>query len=190
MDKIYLIHGWGGSNSSEGWFGWLKREAKKKNFLVVCYNMPNTDAPKIEEWVGYMQNKINEEDLNEKTYFIGHSIGCQSVLRYLETLNPKTKVGGAVLIAPWMKLDMNTINEEGEEVIEIARPWMETPINFNKIKKHTKNFLAVFSDNDPYVEINQVEEFKKNLNAKTIVKHNEEHFNETQEIPEIFDLIK
>ena len=32
MKKIYLIHGWGGSDSSAGWFGWLKEKAKEKGF--------------------------------------------------------------------------------------------------------------------------------------------------------------
>ncbi len=53
MKKIYLIHGWGGSDSSEGWFGWLKEKAKEKEFEVISFNMPNTDKPVIEEWVGF-----------------------------------------------------------------------------------------------------------------------------------------
>ena len=37
--------------------------------------MPNTANPKIEEWVDYLNSKVDL--LNEETYFIGHSIGCQ-----------------------------------------------------------------------------------------------------------------
>jgi len=187
MKKIYLIHGWGGSDSSEGWFGWLKKKAKEKGFEVISFNMPNTDEPKIEEWVGFLKENVKE--LDEETYFIGHSIGCQAVLRYLETLNSSTKIKGCIFVAPWMELDKNTIEEEGEESVRIARPWMETPINFEKVKEHTNNFLCILSDNDPYVPLSNKKFFEEKLEAKIIVKNNEEHFNETQEIPEILNFI-
>ncbi len=186
--KIYLVHGWGGSDSSEEWFGWIKEKFKKLGIEFISFNMPNTDEPKIEEWVGFL--KENVTSFNNETYFIGHSIGCQTILRYLEILDSEIKISGVVFVAPWMELDKNTIEEEGEEVIEIARPWMETPIDFDKIKRHTSNFLAIFSDNDSYVPLTEVERFKKELGAEIIVKHNEAHFNKTKEIPEILEFVK
>jgi uncharacterized protein len=188
MKKAYLIHGWGGNNSSEVWFGWLKEQLKNEKIEVIAFNMPNTENPKIEEWIPFLQKNI--KDIDQETYFIGHSIGCQAVLRYLETLEPSIKVRGCIFVAPWMELDKNTIEEEGEEVIQIAKPWMETPIDFNKIKKHTKNFLAIFSDNDPYVPLTEIDRFKKELDSKIILKKDEEHFNKTKEIKEIIEFIK
>jgi len=188
MKKVYLIHGWGGSDSSEGWFGWLKEESKKLGIKVISFNMPNTDEPKIEEWIGFL--KENAKDLDEETYFVGHSVGCQAILRYLEILDFGIKIGGVVFVAPWMELDKNTIEEEGEEVVEIARPWMETPIDFDKIKEHTNNFLCILSDNDPYVPLNNKEFFEEKFNAKLIIKNDEEHFNETEKIPEILEFVR
>jgi predicted alpha/beta hydrolase family esterase len=149
--------------------------------------MPNTDEPKIEEWIGFLGENI--KNIDNETYFIGHSIGCQAVLRHIETLPDDVVVGGCILVAPWMELDKNTIEEEGEEVVEIARPWMETPIDFKKIKKHTDKFLAIFSDNDPYVPLSEINLFEKELGAKIVVKNNEEHFNETEKIEEIINFI-
>lgn|SRR3989344_5101653 len=188
MKKVYLIHGWGGSSSSEGWFSWLKKELSKRNFKLVIFDMPNADEPKIEEWVGFLKQNI--KDIDDETYFIGHSIGCQGVLRYLEILKPEIRVGGCVLIAPWMELDKNTIEEEGEEVMDIAKPWMETPIYFDKVRKHTKNFLCIFSDNDPYVPLKEIKKFKKELNARVVIKNNEEPFNDTEKIPEILGFLR
>ena len=142
MKNVYIIHGWEGS-PEEHLHQWLKSELEKKGFNVTVPNMPNPDVPVIETWI----NKIKEiSQVNSSSIFIGHSIGCQAVLRFLETLPAGTKVGGAVLIAPWMRLDENTIKEEGEEAVEIARPWMETPINFAKIKTHCHNITAIFSE--------------------------------------------
>ena len=186
--KVYLVHGWGGSSTSEAWFDWLKKELDDLKIELRIFDMPNTETPVIEEWVGFL--KENVKDLNEGVFFIGHSIGCQGVLRYLETLDSDIKIGGAIFVAPWMELDMNTIEEEGQEAVEISKPWMEIPINFEKVKEHARNFLCILSDDDPYVPMSNEDFFKEKLGAKTIVKHSEEHFNDTKEIPEIIDFLK
>ena len=51
MTKIYLIHGWGGSPSKEGWFGWLDRECEKLGIELVIPEMPDTHYPKIDKWI-------------------------------------------------------------------------------------------------------------------------------------------
>ena len=184
MKKVYVVHGWGGSPSSECWFGWLKRELTKRNIKVDFLEMPNTNNPKIGEWVSYLNNTLKE--LDEQTYFIGHSIGCQAIIRYLEQLPENIKVAGCIFVAGFFNLP----NLKTQEEIKIARPWIETPINFEKINIHTRNFLAFFSNDDPDVPVSDSKLFKKRLGAKIIIKENEEHFNETQDIPEMLDFLK
>lgn len=186
MKQIYLIHGWGGSDSSEGWFGWLKKELKKRDIEIIVFNMPNTEHPKIKDWVNFLKKNIR--NINEETYFIGHSVGCQTILRYLEQLPENIKISGCVFVAGWFNL-LETAYEAEEEK-EIAKPWIETPINLEKAKKHTQNFLAIFSNNDPCVPLSDSELFKRKLNAKIVIKNNEGHFNETQEIKEIIDFVE
>jgi len=182
MKKVYLIHGWGGSATSEGWFGWLKKELDAKGRELIIFPMPNTNNPKIEEWVGLLEQKI--KNIDKETYFVGHSIGCQTIMRYLEKLPEGKKVGGCIFVAGWFNLKGLEKNE-----IDIAKPWLETRINFNKVKKHCNKFLALFSDNDPVVPLSNTKIFREKLGAKVIVKHNEGHFNAVQEIPEIIDFI-
>ena len=185
MKKLYLIHGWGGTPSSEGWFGWLIRECEKRNIKIKIPEMPNTNEPKIEEWVGLLENI---EDTNKETYFIGHSIGAQAILRFLEDLPEEKKIAGAAFVAGWFNLKESAYASSEEKTI--AKPWIETPINHNKIKPHTNNLIAIFSDNDPCVPVSDAELFKQRLNTKIIIKHSEGHFNETQEIPELLNLFK
>lgn len=188
MKKVYLIHGWGGSDSSEGWFGWLKEELRNRGIDIIVFNMPNTNSPKIKEWVSFLEKNIKEKDLNEETYFIGHSIGCQTILRYLERLPENKKIAGAIFIAGWFNLIRECYGSEEEK--KIAKPWIETPINSEKVKKHTENLLAIFSDNDDCVPLSDSKIFKEKLNARIVIKNNEGHFNETQEIKEIIDFIE
>jgi len=151
---------------------WLKEELEKKGFEVIAPQMPNTDYPKIDEWVGFLIKKVNEPD--ENTYFIGYSIGCQTILRYLEKLPKDKKISGALFVAGWFNLKPAAM--EDKEDVEISKPWIETPIDYSKILEHTKNFTAIFSDNDPDVPIEDAELFKEKLGAKIIIQHNKGHF--------------
>lgn len=185
MKKVYLIHGWGGGPESETWFPWLRKELEKRHFYIEIPEMPNTNYPKIDIWIKKL-NQIIKPDKN--TYLIGHSIGCQTILRYLEKLPKNAKIGGAIFVAGWFSL-LESAYEKAEEK-EIAKPWIKTPINFEKIKKHTNNFLAIFSNDDPYIPLSDSELFTEELNAKIVIKHNEKHFNETKKINEIIDFIE
>jgi len=74
--RVFIIHGWGGSPEG-GCLPWLKSELEKNNFEVLAPQMPNTEEPKIEEWVSYLSEFVGEID--ENTCFVGHSIGCRLV---------------------------------------------------------------------------------------------------------------
>ncbi len=141
MKRAIIIHGWGGSPKG-GWIPWLKKELESHGFQVITPQMPHTDFPTIAEWVPYLTKIVGEPD--KETYLIGHSIGCQTILRYLESIDEK--IGGAVFVAGWLTLsELDTPEEK-----EIAKLWVEIPIDFEKIKPKSK-FISIFSDDDPYV---------------------------------------
>jgi len=176
MKKAYLIHMWSG-NPKSVWYPWLKKELEAKGFLVVVPAMPNTDEPKIEEWVGHLKEIVKEVD--EETYFIGHSIGCQAIMRFLETLD--VKVGGLVFVAGFFNLPYLETQEEKD----IAKPWLESPIDTDKIKKMSKKITAIFSDNDPDVLLSDSELFKEKLGAEIIIEHEKGHFDEDSGVMEL-----
>ncbi|QQG42619.1 MAG: alpha/beta hydrolase [Candidatus Giovannonibacteria bacterium] len=166
---VYIIHGWWGY-PKEGWFPWLKKELEKRGFKVFIPKMPETGKPKINTWVSKLRKLAKKADGN--TYFVGHSVGTQAIMRYLEKLPKNKKIGGAIFVAGWTSL---TNLEPGE--IKIAKPWLETKINFAKVKKSAKKFVAVFSDNDLYVPFVQNSKiFKRKLGAKIILEHKKGHF--------------
>ena len=172
--KVIIVHGCGGSSNND-WIPWLKEELKKRDLEVIALDMPDTEKPEIAKWVGFLSLNIKSTDKN--LILVGHSIGCQAILRYLEKTNKK--VEATILVAPWMHLDEQTIKEEGEESIKISKPWMETLIDFNKIRMLSK-FVCIFSDNDPYVPLSDEKLFMKELNAKTIIEKNKGHFNDAR----------
>ncbi|MBW2996796.1 alpha/beta hydrolase [Candidatus Woesearchaeota archaeon] len=172
MKRAIIIHGWDGF-PEEGWFPWLKKELEAKGFEVAVPAMPNAEEPEIDAWVGHLAEQVGTADSD--TFLVGHSIGCQTVLRYLERLEEGVKVGGAVLVAGWMHLKPVVFEEEGAE--DVARPWIDTPIDWEKIRSHCDRFLAVFSDDDPYVPLDDSKIFEEKLGARIIVEKGLQHMN-------------
>ena len=177
--RVFIIHGWEG-NSNKNWFPWIKKELNEKEFDVHVLTMPTPDNPIIKDWVNTLKENISNPD--ENTYFIGHSMGVQTIFRYLETLDKNTKIGGIITVAGFFNLPYLETKEEKN----IARPWLETSIDTNKIKEMTNNIVSIFSDNDPDVSLDETKVFKKKLGSKVIIQKNKEHFTDDK-IPIVID---
>jgi hypothetical protein len=176
--RVFIIHRWE-ANPQSDWYPWLAKKLREQGFLVEVPEMPDTDNPKIEAWTDCIREKVGRCD--ENTFFVGGSIGCQAIMRYLEKLPENEKVGGAVFVAGWFTLS----NIDGEEDRLVSSPWLNLPIDFEKIKKHTKKFTCIFSDNDPYVPAENWEIFSENLGAEIVMENNKGHFTDDDGITEL-----
>lgn len=169
--RVYIIHGWEGY-PEENWFPWLKHELEARGFEVYVPQMPDAKSPRIEKWVPAITRIVINPD--KDTYFIGHSMGCQAIARYLETLPENTKIGGVIFVAGFFKR-LTGLGEEPEyEAVE--KDWLKTPIDLTKIKNHLSHSVAIFSDDDPYVPLDNQDDFRDKLKSKIIVQHKMNHF--------------
>lgn len=184
MKRVFIVHGWGG-NSDEVIHTWLKKELSKKGIAVVSPNMPDTNHPKIDSWVNYLAKQVGKCD--EDTLFFGHSIGCQPIMKYFETLKHTQKAGGAVFLSGWFNLD----NMETDEEKKIAKPWIETPIDFKKVRSVCSDIEVIISDDEPYGFVKEnTATFKKELNARVTIEHGKGHFTESEGVREIPEVLK
>jgi uncharacterized protein len=186
MKTAIIIHGWDGKPKL-GWFAWLEEELKKKGLKVIKPNMPNPEEPEIGAWLKKLSSLVKTAD--KETFFVGHSMGCQTILRFLEKSDFK-KIGGIILVAGFMTLTEFTYTETPEfeeDMRRIAKPWVTTKIDFKKIRDKTDNIVCIFSDNDPFVDLKNSKIFEKELGAKIIIEHNKGHFEEanTKTIPAV-----
>jgi predicted alpha/beta hydrolase family esterase len=180
MKKVIMVHGWDG-NPKNSWFPWLRKKLEEKRFEVIIPAMPDSENPKIEPWV----SKLNEVagKIDEDTFLIGHSIGCQTIMRYLQDQPEGSRVGGIIFVAGFFNLEKDIFETKEEE--EIAKPWLETPIDAEKIKQMANNIIAIFSDNDPDVALSESEVFKEKLGAKIIIEKGKGHFSDDAGIKEL-----
>jgi hypothetical protein len=179
--RVIVAHGWEGY-PEEGWFPWLKRELEKKDFKVAVPQLPEPENPRIQKWVPALEKAVGVPD--EETFFVGHSMGCQAIARYLEKLPKGVKTGGAVFVAGFFK--RLTGLEDDPDVKEIDRHWLTAPLDFKKVKSHLKGSVAIFSDDDPWVPLDNQDDFRKKLGSEIIIEHHKGHF--SGNLNKIFEL--
>lgn len=168
---VFIVHGWDGY-PEEGWFPWLKKELESRGFEVFVPQLPKAEEPRINNWVPALAEAVGAPD--EQTFFVGHSMGCQTIARYLEGLQDGVEVGGAVFVAGFFK---ELSNLEGDDVVRsVVDEWLKTPLDLEKVKGHLMKSVAIFSDNDPYVPLSNRGDFEKVLGSKVVVEHGKGHF--------------
>lgn len=188
--RIFLIHGWGGSPEKD-WFPWFvrmtrdPRPATRDSYECLVPSMPDTDHPVIESWVNHLKQLVRT--LRPTDIFVGHSIGCQTILRYLEKLPEGHKADKVILVAPWLTLT----NLENEEAWNIARPWLHTLIDLRRVPEKANSYTLLFSDNDPFVPLEENKRlFEKWIHPNIKVFHNRGHFTAEDGVTEMPELIK
>ncbi|MDQ5938347.1 MAG: serine hydrolase [Patescibacteria group bacterium] len=173
--RVFLIHGWDGS-PDKGWRPWLKKELEANGFEVQALALPNPRTPELQTWLDHINNSVGQ--LDNQCYFVCHSLGNITILRYLESLAVEKKIGGVVMVAGFCS------NLGYKELASFFpnQGWLD----WDKIKSHCDKFVAIHSDNDPFVSTHYGEElFQKYLGAKYILEHDKKHFGDNDNITEL-----
>ena len=183
--NIYLIPRWAGTIHSD-WYDWMVLEIKLKFHVEIHrFEMPDWDQPDISKSIQFLESEISE--LNENTYFIGHSVGCQAILRFIDQqlkVNKNLKIGGFLFVAGWFEVDKPWLS---------LKPWMKIEnVDFHGISQQINFKKVLISDNDPFTT-----DFLKNkslwyeyINAGVNIYHNKLHFNNSIEIEVLNEIEK
>lgn len=166
MARVIFIHGYGGSPDDER-FAEVLRELEEKGWDVMAPAMPATDHPRKDAWVRALRECISEPDA--QTFLVGFSLGCITILRYLETLPNEQRVGGALLLAGFFE-------DLGPDFTEL-RSFVDMPVDWDAVKSACPEFTVVHGDDDPLVPLPFAERLAKNLEVPLQVEHGVGHFN-------------
>src|SRR3954471_3952140 len=101
----------------------MKRELERRGFAVALPAMPRPDHPIIADWIRFIDRLVGEPDA--ETIIVGHSLGCQAVVRYLDTIGAAGKcVAKTLLVAgsfPVARSREEAVNLVGEK--NVLLPW-------------------------------------------------------------------
>ncbi len=179
MKNALILHGTNG-NSSENWFPWLKTELEKLEYEVWVPDLPQAEKPNIERYNKFiLANK--EWKFDSEAIIIGHSSGAVEVLGLLEALPENIVVNKCFLVGSFINdLGWDSLNE-----------LFLKPFDFEKIKKHAKEFIFIHSDNDPYCPLDHAKYLAEKLNSELIVEKGQGHFSgKNVKIPVILSKLK
>lgn len=163
MHRVIIVHCWDGY-PEYCWYPWAKQQLEKDGVAVSVPAFPDTAHPNRERWCKTLSETVGTAD--EHTFLVGHSVGCVTIMRYLESLPQNVRIGGAVFVAGFTD-DLG--------FAELKNFFTEA-INFEKIKAHCRHFVAIHSTDDPYVPLRHSQVFEKKLGATIIIKANAGHF--------------
>jgi predicted alpha/beta hydrolase family esterase len=182
MKNALILHGTG-NDSTGNWFPWIKSELEKKGWKVWVPDLPDSEHPNSKNYNELIFSNKDFE-FNESTCIIGHSSGSVAILGLLQNLPEKTVVDTCILVGTF---------DEHPEWNSVKGLYKE-PLDYEKIKKHAKKFVVIYSDNDPAVPLEDGKSVAKKLNAELILKEGQGHFNldaspEYKQFPFLLELL-
>ncbi len=175
--KVVLIHG-KDTDPSQKWYPWFKREMEKRGIEIIAPVMPKPNDPVMSEWL----QEIDKTRPDENTILVGHSRGCGAILGWLQKQPGSLKVKKVILLAPISGTKMSIKTESNFGF------YTKEGYDFEKIKKHCKDFVVMHSKDDPWVPFESGVENAKGLDAKFLKFNHYRHFGHG--FPEIPELLK
>ena len=165
--NVFIIHGSYG-HPKENWIPWLKSELEKQGYQVFVPKFPTPKNQTLENWLEVFERY--KKYVNQKTIFVGHSIGVAFLLSVIEKLDKKIKA--TYLISGFIDLLGNPVFDK------VNKTFVKKDFDWQKIKNNCQKFYLFHSDNDPYVPLEKAQKLAKKLDEKIILVKNAGHFNE------------
>ncbi|KAF0093879.1 MAG: hypothetical protein E1N59_2532 [Puniceicoccaceae bacterium 5H] len=176
--QLYIIHGYGGAPDRH-WFPWLQDQIGDRAETHIP-QLPDPDQPEPQAWQDALDAAI--ERLDAHTYLVAHSLGCVSLLRFLQG-KPEARVGGVVLVSGFTR--------EIERYPNLAA-FLEAPLDFAQLRRQSPHYTLLTSDNDTHVPPDLTRRLATDLGGHLIQIPGAGHFIDedgVQELPEVRDAL-
>ena len=185
MKRVIIVHCWSGT-PEYAWYPWAKAELEKRGLAVTVPAMPDTDEPELAKWLPALTAAVGAPD--EDLVLIGHSIGTVTIMRYLEALPAGQRIGQAIFVAGFT-------DQLGFAELE---NFFQRPLDYAAIQpKSARGFVAIQSDNDPFVSAQYGTRLQDELGAELVIKHGARHMSGAAdgeqactELPELLNVLQ
>ena len=179
---IFLfIHGTFGS-PSEAWFPWLKKELETLGHEVIAPQFPTDDWEKISKltveeftsnqslssWMEVFEGIYPELKNRTDVSIVGHSMGTVFSLHIAE--RHAIKFRHVYFVAPFLypATAEELKNREVALIDNANKTFYKKDFDFDFIRKYIADSVAVYSDDDPYIQEREALEFAQNMGSSVI----------------------
>lgn len=154
MNKVYLIHGYGGWPNG-AWRTGVIKTLEQREVYACALPMPSSDNLILNDWIEEIA-RIVKRDKNDKVFLVGHSLGSTTILRFLEKHN--LNVEGVILVSCLIKPVEN----------KAVGSFVSENFDIEKIKYKSKSFVVIHGKNDSRVPFAQGKELASILGCELI----------------------
>ena len=178
--SLVIVPRWAGHADSD-FYPWLRHEHPVGFDTVRALEMPNPQQPTPEAWGAALREALGPCP-PPGTVLMGHSVGCQAVLRYLAAMPPGSQVDGVMLVAGWW-----TVDKPWDSLL----PWIDDSLDFARLRATARRFVVLLSNDDPFTaDFHQNGQlWRKRLGAEVEIITGARHFNAAQE-PSVLDALE
>lgn len=138
MKRLFIVHGYM-SKPHNHWFRWLKVQAELLGLSVSIPAMPKPSRPNKQTWVEALRQHVGKID--NRTWFVGHSLGCSAILQFICEQPYKDNPGGIILVSGFT---------EPVELIPSLNNFTDQLIDTDRIIQNIP-YRAVIASLDDYV---------------------------------------
>lgn len=172
--RVVLAPRWGGTPTHD-FYPWLRKELDALGVELSALHLPDPSTPTIEAWVPAVRTAIEDalEADGAPPIVVGHSVGCQAVMRALAGFDREV-ASACLLVAAWWQVD-----EPWPSIL----PWIDTPFDHLRARAAASRFSVLLSDDDPFTRdhARTAALFRERLGAKLRVASGAKHFNAERE---------
>ncbi|NHQ85469.1 serine hydrolase family protein [Iodobacter sp. HSC-16F04] len=162
MPTLYIIHGYDAAPSHH-WFPWLQDQLATLGVPCHILEMPNSGQPDLNAWLTKIEQSVAVH--NEDVYFVGHSLGCITVLRHLERINQA--IGGVVLVAGFAG---------AVPLLPQLDEFTAQPLNTTHLRQLIRQRSVIAADNDATIPFALTKALGQQLDAQFLIVKNGGHF--------------
>ena len=181
--RVFVVHGYQAAPERH-WFPWLAGQLAADGFAVTVVALPDSDTPQVGAWSKALAAAVGEVDA--QTWFVGHSLGCITVMRYLAELPDSWSAAGVVLVAGF-----------AGPLTAVPELWYFLADELDaqsagKVAERVPVRRMIRSDNDPFVPPEASDALAAALDAPVLVVPGAGHFMGSDgitEFPQVRELI-
>lgn len=179
MKNYFIIHGSYG-NPYKNWIPWLKRELSKRKINCIVPNFPSPYKQDYESWNKILKAYLDIGLITENTTFITHSLGGIFIAKFL--IQNKVTIKKLITVSGFNHIKFEEDNSLYDSFYIDSK-------ELKTVEKYCYERICIYSDNDPYVPINEAENFANMINAKKLLIEQVGHFNEKSGYTEFKELL-
>lgn len=180
MNKLCVAARWQGDAFSD-FYPWLETQIAPVEVAHAELG-PTRQAPTLEASVAAIDAAVARLGGPDGVVVLGHSAGCQALLRYLAGLPADARVAGVVLVAAW-----TTIDAPWREI----EPWLGLEHDWERVRGSADRITVLLGDDDPFTRDHRANAafWRERLGVVARVLPGRKHFNRPEE-SDVLDAVR